>query len=189
MSKSSLLLSRTGAITPAVVCRLSLCNNATTTTTTTTTTTKASSFSTVAMNNNNNNNSIVSNNNALYNKKKNNILATTKTQVRHHSETADDVRQSMGGGTESDGRPLYLDLQATTPTDPRVLDAMMPYMTHFQGNPHSVTHKYGWETSDAVEDAREHVANVINAGAKEIVFTSGATESNNIAIKGIARFY
>lgn len=66
---------------------------------------------------------------------------------------------------------------------------MMPYMTTYYGNPHSRTHAYGWETEKAVEVAREQVAKLINADPKEIIFTSGATESNNIAIKGVARFY
>ena len=87
------------------------------------------------------------------------------------------------------GRPLYLDMQATTPLDPRALDAMMPYLTEQYGNPHSRTHMYGWETEDAVERAREEVAALIGAEAKEIVFTSGATESNNAALKGVAHFY
>ncbi|KAG5889805.1 hypothetical protein JTB14_031353 [Gonioctena quinquepunctata] len=89
----------------------------------------------------------------------------------------------------SEGRPLYLDAQATTPLDPRVLDAMLPFLTNYYGNPHSRTHTYGWETEQAVEKAREHVANLIGADPKEIIFTSGATESNNIAVKGVARFY
>lgn len=86
-------------------------------------------------------------------------------------------------------RPIYLDMQATTPTDPRVLDAMLPYFTGLYGNPHSRTHAYGWETDKAVEQAREHVANLIGAEAKEIIFTSGATESNNMSVKGVARFF
>lgn len=86
-------------------------------------------------------------------------------------------------------RPIYLDMQATTPTDPRVLDAMLPYLTGQWGNPHSRTHAYGWETEQAVEKAREHVANLIGADPKEIIFTSGATESNNMSIKGVARFF
>jgi cysteine desulfurase len=86
-------------------------------------------------------------------------------------------------------RPIYLDMQATTPTDPRVLDAMLPYMTGLYGNPHSRTHAYGWETDSAVEEARKHVADLIGADAKEIIFTSGATESNNMSIKGVARFF
>ncbi|XP_072024693.1 cysteine desulfurase-like [Amphiura filiformis] len=88
-----------------------------------------------------------------------------------------------------EGRSLYLDAQATTPMDPRVLDAMMPYSVTYYGNPHSRTHSYGWESEDAVENARAQVAKVIGADPKEIIFTSGATESNNISVKGVARFY
>ncbi|PCG95788.1 Cysteine desulfurase [Penicillium occitanis (nom. inval.)] len=86
-------------------------------------------------------------------------------------------------------RPIYLDMQATTPTDPRVLDAMLPFLTGLYGNPHSRTHAYGWETEKAVEDARAHVASLIGADPKEIIFTSGATESNNMSLKGVARFF
>lgn len=86
-------------------------------------------------------------------------------------------------------RPIYLDAQATTPTDPRVLDAMLPFLTGLYGNPHSRTHAYGWETEKAVEQAREHIAKLIGADPKEIIFTSGATESNNMSIKGVARFF
>jgi len=88
-----------------------------------------------------------------------------------------------------DSRPLYLDAQATTPLDPRVLDSMLPIMTEQFGNPHSSTHVYGWENAQAVETAREQVAKLIGADPKEIIFTSGATESNNLAIKGVAHFY
>ena len=86
-------------------------------------------------------------------------------------------------------RPIYLDMQATTPTDPRVLDAMLPFFTGLYGNPHSRTHAYGWETDKATERAREHVAALIGADPKEIIFTSGATESNNMSVKGVARFF
>lgn len=86
-------------------------------------------------------------------------------------------------------RPIYLDMQATTPLDPRVLDAMLPYYSGLYGNPHSRTHAYGWETDRATEEARQHVASLIGADPKEIVFTSGATESNNMSVKGVARFF
>jgi cysteine desulfurase len=86
-------------------------------------------------------------------------------------------------------RPIYLDYQATTPTDPRVVEAMIPYLTESFGNPHSRSHQYGWDAEEAVEKSREAVAKIIGAHAKEIVFTSGATESNNLAIKGVVDFY
>ncbi|EKC98329.1 cysteine desulfhydrase [Trichosporon asahii var. asahii CBS 8904] len=91
--------------------------------------------------------------------------------------------------TAMTGRPIYLDMQATTPMDPRVLDKMMPLFTEMYGNPHSRTHAYGWEAEGLVEEAREHVANLIGAGPKDVVFTSGATESNNMIVKGIANFH
>jgi len=91
--------------------------------------------------------------------------------------------------SETEGRPIYLDAQATTPMDPRVLDAMLPFMTGMYGNPHSRTHAYGWETEKAVEQARANIADLIGADPKEIIFTSGATESNNMSIKGVARFF
>ncbi|GET89754.1 cysteine desulfurase, putative [Leishmania tarentolae] len=84
--------------------------------------------------------------------------------------------------------PIYLDNQATTPLDPRVLDAMLPYMTEEYGNPNSRTHQYGWSAEEAVEKARRQVADLVGASPKEIFFTSGATECNNIAIKGVSNF-
>ncbi|KAM0022362.1 putative sulfurtransferase [Helianthus debilis subsp. tardiflorus] len=92
-------------------------------------------------------------------------------------------------GVKISGRPLYLDMQATSPVDPRVLDAMLPYFVSQYGNPHSRTHLYGWESDEAVEAARAQVASLINASPKEIVFTSGATECNNISVKGVMHFY
>ncbi len=86
-------------------------------------------------------------------------------------------------------KPIYLDYSATTPVDQRVAQKMIPYLTEMFGNPASRSHAYGWETDDAVEAAREQVAKLVNCEAKEIVWTSGATESNNLAIKGAAHFY
>ncbi|SDG00447.1 cysteine desulfurase IscS [Limimonas halophila] len=91
--------------------------------------------------------------------------------------------------SEPQQRPIYLDHQATTPVDRRVADAMWPYFTEAFGNPHSVHHAYGREAGDAVEAARAEIAALIGAQAREIVFTSGATESNNTAIKGAAHFH
>ena len=100
-----------------------------------------------------------------------------------------EVATKTGLSAKSEGRPIYLDMQATTPMDPRVLDKMLPFFTEQYGNPHSRTHAYGWEAETAVDEARQHIASLVGAGTKDIVFTSGATESNNMIIKGIARFH
>ncbi|XP_072985655.1 cysteine desulfurase, mitochondrial-like [Typha latifolia] len=117
--------------------------------------------------------------------------------ARHLStaSVAAELREDDGGGAISmkgvkiSGRPLYLDMQATTPVDPRVLDAMLPFYLSRFGNPHSRTHLYGWESDAAVETARSQVAALVGANPKEIFFTSGATESNNISVKGLMHFY
>ena len=85
--------------------------------------------------------------------------------------------------------PIYMDYSATTPVDPRVAAKMIPFLTEHFGNPASRSHAYGWETEAAVEEAREQVADLVNCDAKEIVWTSGATESINLAVKGAAQFY
>ncbi|HVP86622.1 MAG TPA: IscS subfamily cysteine desulfurase [Casimicrobiaceae bacterium] len=86
-------------------------------------------------------------------------------------------------------KPIYLDYSATTPVDPRVAAKMIPYLTEHFGNPASRSHSFGWETEKAVEEARAEVAKLVNCDPKELVWTSGATESINLALKGAARFY
>jgi cysteine desulfurase len=113
-------------------------------------------------------------------------LSTAAAAVAHDSSEPSGISMK---GVKISGRPLYLDMQATSPVDPRVLDAMLPYYLSQFGNPHSRTHLYGWESDAAVEHARSQVAALINASPKEIVFTSGATESNNISVKGVMHFY
>jgi len=114
-------------------------------------------------------------------------------EIRDAEEKGIEVTTKASGSGSSlagpDTRPVYLDMQATTPLDPRVLDAMMPHLVSQYGNPHSRTHLYGWDSEASVEHARSQLAALINADPKEIVFTSGATESNNMALKGVAHFY
>ncbi len=85
--------------------------------------------------------------------------------------------------------PIYLDYSATTPVDPRVAEKMIPCLTEHFGNPAVAQPRYGWKAEEAVENAREEVAKLVNCDAKEIIWTSGATESNNLALKGAAHFY
>ncbi|KAF5219493.1 hypothetical protein ECC02_007538 [Trypanosoma cruzi] len=110
-------------------------------------------------------------------------VTSTAAATAGVSSSGSSVRSST-----CDTRPLYLDFQATTPLDPRVLDRMLPYLTERYGNPHSRTHRYGWTAEDAVEKARAEVADLIGTSPKGVFFTSGATESNNIAIKGVAYY-
>lgn len=114
--------------------------------------------------------------------------AEVPESLRSNNPDEDDSGFSIRGKFR-DGRAAYLDMSATTPLDPRVFDKMAPYMIGSYGNPHSRTHQYGWESESAVEVAREQIASLINASPKEIIFTSGATESNNLTIKGVAHFY
>src|SRR3569832_750213 len=86
-------------------------------------------------------------------------------------------------------KTLYFDYSATTPVDPRVAQKMIPYLTEHFGNAASRSHAYGWESEKAVEEARGHVAALVGADPREIIWTSGATEGNNLAIKGAAQFY
>ena len=90
---------------------------------------------------------------------------------------------------ETEVMPIYMDYSATTPVDPRVAEKMIPFITENYGNPASRSHPYGWTAEKAVEEARKEVAKLVNADPREIIWTSGATESNNLAIKGASNFY
>lgn len=101
-------------------------------------------------------------------------------------------RHTVPGSAPAYAHPtgvVYLDYQATTPCDPRVVEKMLPYFYEHFGNPHSRNHCYGWDAEEAVEKARAQVARLIHANPKEIIFTSGATEANNLALKGVMKFY
>jgi len=121
------------------------------------------------------------------------ILARSRpinARIASFSSQSESMTEAFSiGGTHLKGKALYMDFQATTPVDPRVMDAMLPYYLEQYGNPHSRTHIFGWEAEEAVEVARKQVSDLIGALPEEIIFTSGATESNNAIIKGIARFY
>ncbi len=91
--------------------------------------------------------------------------------------------------SESSSRPIYMDYSATTPVDPRVVEKMIPYLYERSAIPASRSHCYGWEAEEAVEKARRHVADLLHADPREIIWTWGATEGNNLAIKGAANFY
>src|SRR3989337_2558217 len=111
------------------------------------------------------------------------------TGARRKSRRARPRWQPDAGGTMTLQLPIYLDYSATTPVDPRVAQKMIPYLTEFFGNPASRSHAFGWKAEEGVEEARAHVAALINADPKEIVWDPGATEGNNLAIKGAANFY
>ncbi|GJN34164.1 hypothetical protein PR202_gb22807 [Eleusine coracana subsp. coracana] len=119
----------------------------------------------------------------------NRALSTATAAAEPPPPASDEEESVVVKGVRISGRPLYMDMQATTPVDPRVLDAMLPFYLHRYGNPHSRTHLYGWESDAAVEEARARIAALVGADPREIFFTSGATECNNIAVKGVARFY
>ncbi|KAJ8042426.1 Cysteine desulfurase, mitochondrial [Holothuria leucospilota] len=115
--------------------------------------------------------------------------ASRELRQLHVSQSGGLYAATQQEQVDENPRALYLDGLATTPLDPRVLDAMLPYSVSYFGNPHSRTHSYGWEAEEAVEKARGQVAKLIGADPREIIFTSGATECNNISVKGVARFY
>ena len=102
---------------------------------------------------------------------------------------APSISPKLAGSSLMSSDQIYLDYQSTTPCDSRVLEKMLPYFSGIFGNPHSRNHLHGWLAEEAVETARQQIADVIGADEREVIFTSGATESNNMAIKGVAAFY
>ena len=104
------------------------------------------------------------------------------------TDSGPDIEPDLKDMSNRAVRPVFLDNQSTTPTDPRVVEAMLPFFTERFGNPHSTDHAYGWDAEEAVERARGELAALIGASPREVIFASGATEANNLAIKGAARF-
>jgi len=96
---------------------------------------------------------------------------------------------SCSVNSQKSDRQIYMDYQSTTPCDPRVVEKMLPYFTEIFGNPHSISHVHGWAAEQAVENSRAQIATLIGADPRDIIFTSGATEANNLAIKGVAEFH